>query len=271
MYPGSGPCKLKKFNGFTVNLTSKILLKGESVVEVEPKPFQMLEMLLEEPGRVVSPAEFKSRLWPDVTVEITQNINTQIGKLRKALDESAEQAFYILTKRREGYSFNPDVHVTEEVVAEEPEVEIQQIPIGPSGGTRRRKLLLGTSFAIALCVALGALLLPPRGLPHVISSAPITHTDSVKYAPVLSDGINVYYTETEFGQYRIAKLKRSTQEVSIVSTQVPQPPPSAIYRQTENRCWCVAWITNFPRRLRALFEFPTIRRRRGRYITTLGL
>ena len=66
--------------------------------------FQILAMLLERPGEVVSRQEIQKRLWPnDTVVEFENSINAAIKRLRVALSDSADQPRYIETLARRGY------------------------------------------------------------------------------------------------------------------------------------------------------------------------
>jgi DNA-binding winged helix-turn-helix (wHTH) protein len=100
----------RSFGPFAVDLANRRLVRDGLAVEIEPKPFEILALLLAEPGRVVSYEGFKQELWPDIAVEVVPNLNTQVNKLRKALGETPDSR-YILTKRGEGYFFNPAVPI----------------------------------------------------------------------------------------------------------------------------------------------------------------
>ena len=68
------------------------------------QPFQLLLMLVERDGAMVAREEIRSRFWPnDTIVEFDHSINVAIGKLRKALGESAERPEYIATVASRGY------------------------------------------------------------------------------------------------------------------------------------------------------------------------
>src|SRR5689334_2026252 len=99
------------FGPFTIDFQSKSVSKNGVEVEVEPKGFQILEMLLRHHGRVVTYDQFSNHLWPGVNVEVKKNINTQVNKLRRALGESARNPTYVLTQPNEGYCFNRNVPV----------------------------------------------------------------------------------------------------------------------------------------------------------------
>ena len=68
------------------------------------QPFQVLRMLIEREGKLVSREEIRARLWPNSTiVDFDHSINVAIGVLRKALGDSANSPVYIETLARRGY------------------------------------------------------------------------------------------------------------------------------------------------------------------------
>jgi DNA-binding winged helix-turn-helix (wHTH) protein/tetratricopeptide (TPR) repeat protein len=79
------------------------------------QPFQVLTILLERHGEVVTREELQKRLWPDTFVDADHNLNTSINKIREALGDSAESPRFVETLPRRGYRFI--VPVTEIVEA----------------------------------------------------------------------------------------------------------------------------------------------------------
>ena len=76
---------------------------GERVV-LREQPFQVLLMLIEQAGKIVTREEIKKKLWPnDTIVDFDHSINTTIKVLRRALGDSAENPHYIETLARRGY------------------------------------------------------------------------------------------------------------------------------------------------------------------------
>src|SRR5512147_52109 len=97
------------FGPFTVDLRSAELKKYGANVKIQDRPFEILAMLLEKPGEVVTREEIRTRLWPEGTfVDFDNNINASIGKLRAALSDSAASPRYIETVGR-GYRFIGEV------------------------------------------------------------------------------------------------------------------------------------------------------------------
>jgi TolB-like protein/tetratricopeptide (TPR) repeat protein len=94
-----------RFGTFEVDLESRELRKHGLYVRLEEKPFQILELLLEQAGRVVTRRALRERLWPDTHVGYDQNLNTAVNKLRELLGDSAQSSRFIETLPRIGYRF----------------------------------------------------------------------------------------------------------------------------------------------------------------------
>ena len=89
---------------FEFDLKAGELRKGGRQIRLQEQPFQILLMLVERSGELVTLEEIKKRLWPnDTVVEFDHSIHTAIKKLRQALDDSAENPKYIETVARRGY------------------------------------------------------------------------------------------------------------------------------------------------------------------------
>jgi DNA-binding winged helix-turn-helix (wHTH) protein/tetratricopeptide (TPR) repeat protein len=93
-----------RFGSFELDPRSGELLSGGVKVPLQEQPFQILKLLTERPGEVVTREEIQRRLWPDDTVvEFENAVNAAIKKLRIALGDSAEEPRYVETLRRRGY------------------------------------------------------------------------------------------------------------------------------------------------------------------------
>jgi DNA-binding winged helix-turn-helix (wHTH) protein len=76
----------------------------ERIALLQEQPFQVLLMLVEREGDIVTREEIRKKLWPnDTVVEFDHSINAAIRKLRQALDDSADEPRYIETLPRRGY------------------------------------------------------------------------------------------------------------------------------------------------------------------------
>ena len=152
-----------RLGGFELDLNSGELrllgtINGDGRVLLREQPFQVLRMLIERGGKIVTREEIKRRLWPnDTIVDFDHSINVAIGILRRALGDSADNPEYIETLARRGYRLL--------VAAEwlENTAEIQrgqpagtQASPGPSGLIGRSRWWLAAflgSVAVVLLVA----------------------------------------------------------------------------------------------------------------------
>jgi eukaryotic-like serine/threonine-protein kinase len=95
-----------RLGAFELDLKAGELLGDEGKVMLQQQPFQVLLMLVESRGDVVTREEIRKKLWPnDTVVEFDHAINTAIKKLRQAFGDLAEDPRYIETVARRGYRF----------------------------------------------------------------------------------------------------------------------------------------------------------------------
>jgi eukaryotic-like serine/threonine-protein kinase len=100
------PSRNIRFGPFELDVRSAELRKGGTRVRLADQPFQILLMLLERPGDLISREEIRSKLWPGTTVvEFDHSINAAVKRLRNALRDSAGEPRYIETLPRRGYRF----------------------------------------------------------------------------------------------------------------------------------------------------------------------
>ena len=97
--------RLLRFGSFEVDLRSGELRKAGVKLKLSGQPFQVLSILLERPGEVVTREEFQRQLWPDTFVDVDHNLNTAINKIREVLGDSAESPRFVETLPRRGYRF----------------------------------------------------------------------------------------------------------------------------------------------------------------------
>ena len=104
--------RLVQFGTFELDLRAGELRRDGRKVKVQEQPFQLLTVLLERPGDVVSRDELRTRLWPaDTFVDFDHGLNAAIRRLRDALDDSAENPRFVETVARRGYRFIAPVSV----------------------------------------------------------------------------------------------------------------------------------------------------------------
>ena len=102
----SSPARFFHFGAFQLDLRARELRRNGVKVRIPDQSFQVLAMLLERPGEVVTREEVHQRLWPNGTiVEFEHSIYAAIKRLRQALDDSAEAPRYVETLPRLGYRY----------------------------------------------------------------------------------------------------------------------------------------------------------------------
>src|ERR1700704_582100 len=94
-----------RFGTFEVNLHSRELRKHGMRIRLEEKPFQILELLLDRPGHVVTRRALREKLWPDTVVGYEHGLNTAVNKLRDLLGDSSRSPRFVETLPRLGYRF----------------------------------------------------------------------------------------------------------------------------------------------------------------------
>src|SRR5215469_7764021 len=95
-----------QFGPYCADLRARELTKHGIRLKLQSRPFEVLVMLLERPGDVVTREEIRAKLWPDGTfVDFDSNISSAVRKLRDTLCDSAAEPRYIETVGRVGYRF----------------------------------------------------------------------------------------------------------------------------------------------------------------------
>jgi Tol biopolymer transport system component/DNA-binding winged helix-turn-helix (wHTH) protein len=97
---------LIRFGIFEAHLRSGELRRNGRKIRLQEQPFQVLAMLLEHPGEIVTREELRSRLWhADTFVDFDHGLNAAVKRLRDALGDSAENPLFVETLARRGYRF----------------------------------------------------------------------------------------------------------------------------------------------------------------------
>src|ERR1700733_1471251 len=99
-----------RFGVFELDLRSGELRKHGLLVRLQEQPFQVLTMLVENSGEVVTREDLQKKLWPANTfVDFDHGLNKAINKIRDALGDSAESPRFVETVARRGYRFLAEV------------------------------------------------------------------------------------------------------------------------------------------------------------------
>ena len=98
--------KIVRFGVFEFDLTACELRKHGLRIKLADQPLQVLTLLLEKPGEIVTREELRSRLWQaDTFVDFDHGLNNAVMRVREALADSSETPRYVETVPRRGYRF----------------------------------------------------------------------------------------------------------------------------------------------------------------------
>jgi DNA-binding winged helix-turn-helix (wHTH) protein len=104
--PSAAPAEIS-FGPFRLRPTQFLLLEGDDPVPVGSRALQILIVLLERPGELVSKKELMTRVWPHLFVE-PANLTVHISALRRTLRDGQDGNRFIVNIPGRGYSFVAD-------------------------------------------------------------------------------------------------------------------------------------------------------------------
>src|SRR5467141_3939223 len=121
--------RVLRFDTFELDLRAGELHKHGVKLRLQGQPVQLLAILLQSAGNLVTREELRSQLWPaDTFVDFDHSLHNAVGRIREVLGDSAEIPRYIETLPRRGYRF----------IAPVEEVQAPRIP-GPNGNKKTRE------------------------------------------------------------------------------------------------------------------------------------
>jgi Tol biopolymer transport system component/DNA-binding winged helix-turn-helix (wHTH) protein len=191
----SSPPSAANFDQFHVDLTSGELLRSDVRVPIQGQPFQVLRLLLEAEGKVVTREELRQVLWPEDTfVDFELGVNTAVKKLRQALEDSAEHPKFIETLPRYGYRFMLPVKW---VIGNNDKISLPSV-IQPNGYTHHHRLKIGAGILLGAILAAAFLFVNLRWRPRPSADrsapAPLTALPGLEVAPTFSpDGTQIAF------------------------------------------------------------------------------
>jgi cholera toxin transcriptional activator len=95
-----------RFGAFEADAATGELRRQGVRIKLNAQPFQVLVMLLERPGELLTREEISRRLWPDGTfVDYDHGVNSAVNRIREALGDTASHPRFLETLARRGYRF----------------------------------------------------------------------------------------------------------------------------------------------------------------------
>ena len=233
--------RLYKFSRFELDPAQRLLLREGRIVQLTPKAIDLLLVLVESHGRVISKEDLLQRVWPDSFVE-EANLSHNIYKLREALGGDSEGVQCIETLPRRGYRFvaqveeiHPDTgeliveeHSRTQIVVEEESADVAapgghsielRVP-GPALGTRQHRLATKALVFRAMVMVMAAgsafgLYMMLRG--HTEAATPFSSMSITK----LTDSGNVYNAAISPDGKYIVHVIRDNENQSLWLRHIP--------------------------------------------------
>ena len=152
MHANEPSATILRFGAFEADLQSGCLTNKGKRIRLQEQPFQLLVMLLEASGQVVTRDELRSKLWPQTIIDFDHGLNKAISKIREALGDSSEHPRFVETVARRGYRFLADVAVIRdkhgEAVPAEPVGTVPSVSSPATAGSAESNI---PQFSAAAC------------------------------------------------------------------------------------------------------------------------
>jgi DNA-binding winged helix-turn-helix (wHTH) protein len=134
---GRPASRCMRFGAFHLDLQRQELWKNGTPVKIQGKVYQALTALLDSPGEIVTREMLRKHLWPrDSGLNYDANVNTTVNKLRGVLGDTDDEAKFIETIPRRGYSFIAKVEYVDELPV--PSAEQRDVPAPMVSGAPRQ-------------------------------------------------------------------------------------------------------------------------------------
>jgi Tol biopolymer transport system component/DNA-binding winged helix-turn-helix (wHTH) protein len=230
MKPNSSSRAQVRIGSFELDIQAGELRQDGIKARLQEQPREILAMLLEHPGDVVTREELRRRLWPDHTfVDFDHGLNKAINKLRETLGDDADKPRYIETLPRRGYRLIAPV---ETVAPVSPPANRESPLQSTAEGTAQRQQemphrkrwiwLLAVSIGLIVAAALPTYLLTrPLPPPKVLGYVQITHSDLQKEG-IVTDGSRLYFNASSAGQPAIYQVSASGGEMVPLAPTLPR-------------------------------------------------
>lgn len=184
-----------RFGVFELDVQAGVLRKSGIRIKLQDQPLQILRMLLEQPGDVLTREELRKRLWPDGTfVDFDHSLNASMNKLRDALGDAASNPRFVETVPRRGYRFIAPV---ERIQSAKPALVPVSEPESPLRRTLRNRVAVAVGLAVLVMAGATVAIRWPisRGREPIPAVIPLTSSPGMELQPTFSpDGNYVAYT-----------------------------------------------------------------------------
>jgi DNA-binding winged helix-turn-helix (wHTH) protein/Tol biopolymer transport system component len=245
-----------RFGVFEVDVRAGELRKNGVKVKLQEQPFQVLCMLLEHPGELVTREELRHRLWSaDTFVDFDRSVNAAIKRLRDALGESADAPLYIETMARRGYRF-----IAQNGRFAPSETEVAARPEQRESSFLRPRIAFAWFSLIGIAVLILAVWWHPSGRIEVIERKLTSNSwenpvSSVAVSPdgkyiAYADNTGIYLKELQAGETHPVSLPRNF--FAVVDAWFPDGTHLLVTRKEQSgkpSLWSLALFGGSPHEL----------------------
>jgi TolB-like protein len=229
---------IHRFGDFELDVSAYALRWHGRRVRIERRPMDLLMLLVERRGELVTRAEIIDRLWgADVFVEVDVAINSAIRKVRQALRDPAEKPAYVETVQGKGYRFVGDVaSPMSDSVSDDHKSTIVVLPFVNLGGGPDREYI-ADGFTEDVIAALGQV--DPDHLTVIGRASVMSYKNSPKSPADIGQALNATYlleasVRTEADSWRLtARLIRLPEQVHVWSRSYDGRPNNMLEWQRE--------------------------------------
>jgi DNA-binding winged helix-turn-helix (wHTH) protein/tetratricopeptide (TPR) repeat protein len=235
--------RFARFGSFEVDFNERKLTKGGSRIRLQEQPFRILGLLLEHPGELVTREEIRAQVWPqDLFVDFDAALNTAVGKLRAALNDSADNPRFLETVPRHGYRFVAPVAWSPEL--EEPVPTAHLVPAAPR--PRTRPYLLYAVALLVACAALGGFWYFRRAVPKITPEDTIVLADFVNttgdatFDDALKTGLRLSLLQSPF--FKVLSDSAITRTLQQMTRPAGTPLTAEVTRELCQRAGSKAYL-----------------------------
>ena len=231
-----------QFGDFTLDQSRYRLQRGDRLLRLEKLPMELLILLVQRRGELVSREEIAKRLWgKDVFLDVDHSINTAVRKVRMVLRDDPVKPRFVETVVGKGYRFaapvisngdsnlqtqplpapapsaSGDAVLKHDVAIELPPSYVSQQPRSPWAW------VAATAAVVALAAGLIAWWRMPPAIPVIESVTQLTHDGEPKLGTVVSDGARIYFNEGQPRTWKIAQVSIKGGPTTPVATRLVDP------------------------------------------------
>jgi TolB-like protein/DNA-binding winged helix-turn-helix (wHTH) protein len=195
MQAANSTTRILRFAAFELDIQNSELRRAGVLIKLSPQQFQVLQLLAENAGQLLTREEIQSHVWgSDVFVDFDRNLNVCVAQIRAALNDDSDAPRFIQTIPKRGYKFIAAV----ERVGVEPKVQpIVALPAGPQRSRILRSLWIAA--LVAMCLGAAGYVYWSRPVPShrmILATLPFENLSGDPKEAIFADGL----TEELIGQ-----------------------------------------------------------------------